>query len=463
MATTLTVLGKRKAHVGTMRLVGSEPSCSEQSDYEKPILINGKLSAPTKRRYKCTYEGCDKAYTKPSRLEEHERTHTGERPFVCETCSKAYFRESHLHAHARSHLPESARPLGCDVEGCDKRFWTTQHLKVHQDWHNGAKPFQCTEDGCSEAFSKNHQLRLHVSQAHAAPGTKPFICDHEGCTKSFNTNQHLRAHKKTHDPNRYTCVHPTCLQNADETSNFFPTWSALQHHIRTEHPPTCSYPSCNGRTFASQKGLKAHLKLHEERDLEAELQGHAESDGEDEEEDINGRPAKKQRRGGEIGRDWKCTFEGCGKDFKSKKALTTHTNVTHLGKRDFKCTECGKAFGYKHLLQRHAAKLHTHNSSSEDEDHEESTGDDEADDAIDVLTGKAYDTQAQSALAQGKRFACPYPDVAGLTQEPLPGSSKACNHVFSRVYDLRRHLDSAHGINADKGALQEWMVKRRVL
>lgn len=76
MATeTLTVLGKRKAHVGTMRLVGSEP---EQSDHEKPILINGKLSASTKRRYKCTHDGCDKAYTKPSRLEEHERTHTGE-------------------------------------------------------------------------------------------------------------------------------------------------------------------------------------------------------------------------------------------------------------------------------------------------------------------------------------------------------------------------------------------------
>jgi hypothetical protein len=72
---TLTVLGKRKAHVATMRLVGSEP---EHSDHEKPILINGKLSVPTKRRYKCTHDGCDKAYTKPSRLEEHERTHTGE-------------------------------------------------------------------------------------------------------------------------------------------------------------------------------------------------------------------------------------------------------------------------------------------------------------------------------------------------------------------------------------------------
>ena len=30
------------------------------------------------KRYKCTYEGCAKAYTKPSRLDEHVRSHTGE-------------------------------------------------------------------------------------------------------------------------------------------------------------------------------------------------------------------------------------------------------------------------------------------------------------------------------------------------------------------------------------------------
>lgn len=30
------------------------------------------------KRYKCTHEGCDKSFTRPVRLEEHQRSHTGE-------------------------------------------------------------------------------------------------------------------------------------------------------------------------------------------------------------------------------------------------------------------------------------------------------------------------------------------------------------------------------------------------
>ena len=146
---TSTVLGKRKVsnHVGVIFLASSpEPTASEHDDV-----------VPVKRPYQCTYPGCSKAYTKPSRLQEHQRSHTGEvgrrsepsdlfssplqRPFVCDTCQKSYLRETHLQAHVRSHQPESARPLKCQFQDCQRRFWTSQHLRVHHDWHNGAKPF----------------------------------------------------------------------------------------------------------------------------------------------------------------------------------------------------------------------------------------------------------------------------------------------------------------------------------
>jgi hypothetical protein len=62
--------------------------------------------------------------------------------------------------------------------------------------------------------------------------------------------------------------------------------------------------------------LRPHLKLHEERELEAGLgdDGNRQEDGE---EDGEVRP-KKRRRGGEMGikRDWKREIEECRKEVK---------------------------------------------------------------------------------------------------------------------------------------------------
>ena len=88
--------------------------------------------------------------------------------------------------------------------------------------------------------------------------------------------------------------------------------------MRTAHPPTCPHPACAGKTFSAQKGLRAHLKIHAERELEAALEQHCgvtQGDG-GEDGDLEGRP-RKRRRGGEVGRDWVCEHPGCAKDFKS--------------------------------------------------------------------------------------------------------------------------------------------------
>ncbi|TRM69208.1 hypothetical protein BD626DRAFT_553760 [Schizophyllum amplum] len=482
---TETVLGKRKGYV--LHLASSpEPSTAQsESEYEPeqrkastsqvagPIIVNGKLVQNTKKRYACTYEGCDKAYAKPSRLEEHTRSHTGQRPFVCPTCSKSYLRETHLQAHTRSHLPESARPFQCTVSGCSKRLWTSQHLRVHVDWHNGARPFQCTEEGCDDAFTKHHQLRAHICTAHCPEGTKPYRCENDGCTKSFSTNQKLHVHTRTHDEKRYTCL--TCA-GGDNTSASFSTWTALQHHNRTAHPPTCSHPACSAKRFTSQKGLRAHQKLHEQQEVEHAM-------GQSDAEDDDG-PPRKKRRGGEVGRDWKCDVAGCGKDFKSKKALTTHTNVTHLGHRDFICVheECGRAFGYKHLLQRHVAKVHLRSSSSSEEDEGpyDAPGDDafedggpgSGDDAqqeganlIDLITGSTYAKKAQDKLRTATSLCCPYPHLSGLpfvvASASTAPSSRVCDYFFSRAYDLRRHLRATHAVETDKDALDVWVKKEK--
>jgi general transcription factor IIIA len=101
--TTTTVLGKRKNRVTSetllLQLSASESNHDQSnvSRYEPEseaesrqalllnsgrksefVLVNGSLVKNTKKKFHCTFSGCDKSYSKPCRLEEHERSRTGE-------------------------------------------------------------------------------------------------------------------------------------------------------------------------------------------------------------------------------------------------------------------------------------------------------------------------------------------------------------------------------------------------
>lgn len=69
----------------------------------------------------------------------------------CKYCSRVFPREKSLQAHLRTHTGE--RPYLCDYPGCTKAFTQSGQLKTHQRLHTGEKPFLCTEPGCETRFT----------------------------------------------------------------------------------------------------------------------------------------------------------------------------------------------------------------------------------------------------------------------------------------------------------------------
>ena len=170
-----------------------------------------------------------------------------------------------------------------------------------------------------------------------------------------------------------------------------------------------------------------------------------------------------------------------------RKALATHHAISHLGRRDFVCAVegCGRAFGYKHILQRHQARQHGHDrtAAEDDEDCEHhADADGESSEAecpqpkkrksqrlqsqnisiINEITGVAYEERTANTPAP---LRCPHPAMEGLPSAPvesnLLGDATPCEYVFGRAYDLRRHLRAVHGVGLDKETVDGWARKIR--
>jgi len=138
--------------------------------------------------------------------------------------------------------------------------------------------------------------------------------------------------------------------------------------------------------------------------------------------------------------------------------------VTHLGKRDFACDHprCGRTFGYKHLLQRHQIKFH-----AADVDRDVSSDDSDVDKKdtynVDDITGHTYAAKSAHLLASANAVQCPYPQLQGLADSAdcTLGSSGCCQFIFTRAYDLRRHLAATHNVTIEKQVVEHWVKQKR--
>jgi general transcription factor IIIA len=318
------------------------------------------------KRLKCPYESCDKAFNRPTRLQEHIRSHTNERPFKCPhaPCEKDYLRESHLKHHIKSAHSE-IRDYVCSFEGCGKAFATGQRLRVHEASHVSPNKYPCNR--CSQVFRKRETLQRHIATTHEGHlPVKPFTCSKTDvrtglpCKSAFDTASKLATHDRAcHDPTRYSCdicvAHNTAagyddpLRAGDQVEGAkqacFTTYSELQQHIGLEHPPQCQL--CY-TIVGTQRELNRHLEVvHGVVNVQSKTSNQVTCphDGCDKVFSRVGNLNVHIRTFHEKRRDFVCgqseisidgiepgaTVEGCGRDFAQKAALIDHVRTAHLG------------------------------------------------------------------------------------------------------------------------------------
>lgn len=170
--------------------------------------------------------------------------------YACDQCPETFTTEHQWTLHMNRH--KGIRTVACRREGCDKKFFDTQHRHAHEIGCGKDVKIMCSV--CAAIFRSMSALRTHM----ASHGELKHFC--KVCGKGFYRKAKLDKHASVHsDARNFEC---------NVCGKRFKSKEANRVHQRVhteERPYACHICS---RAFRYNCGLKAHLERgHDPADL----------------------------------------------------------------------------------------------------------------------------------------------------------------------------------------------------
>ena len=274
----------------------------------------------------CSY--CDKGFSKNFDLEQHVRSHTGEKPFQCLICGRGFAQKSNVKKHMATHkvwplghqtLPKEKEAKGTRTKSiistsyecpyCQENYVKYPEFKTHLKSHEEEKTYKCIVRGCGQLFQDLDQFIAHTSSHQ----DKQYRC--HICSNIFEDLNQLNLHSYSHLTDEQT--REKQFFPCSKCKNRYTSQEALDHHLDTaSHSFSCGH--CD-KEFSAERQLRKHISVtHAEGAFECEV---------------------------------------CQKKMKNEHYLKSHMLI-HTGELPFECKECGAKFNRNDKLKRHSL---THN------------------------------------------------------------------------------------------------------